>query len=393
MVNKLTQTFPTKEKFAIFALLKRIIMNWIIYGVVAFFVTFLLMPPFIRLMVKYRLLDKAGGRKIHKGYTAHMGGVVVFVAFVCCIMFELFDTSYFGSPWSIVSFLILLGFILLVGLRDDMNNLTPKTKLVCEITLGFLLCYSGVRIHSFYGLFGLNEIPIWLSYTLSIAFMVVVSNAYNLIDGIDGQAGTQALLFFFSMFLFVRFFIGEFTEPPYNDNLANTSFWLLVDAAMIGALLGFLYYNWQPAKIFMGDTGSLFIGFMLAICMLTAMDYNGKSTSTLFAYPMKSKLCSCVMFFFLPLADTLRVFIMRVRKGKSPFSADKTHVHHLLLRIGYSHQRIALTTMCIQIVISLISVFVAFLLEDLYYMLYIIALWFLYVFILHSYVKHKMNKL
>ncbi len=393
MVNKLTQTFPTKEKFAIFALLKRIIMNWIIYGVVAFFVTFLLMPPFIKLMVKYRLLDKAGGRKIHKGYTAHMGGAVVFVAFVCCIMFGLFGTSYFGSPWSIVSFLILLGFILLVGLRDDMNNLTPKTKLVCEITLGFLLCYSGVRIHSFYGLFGLNEIPIWLSYTLSIAFMVVVSNAYNLIDGIDGQAGTQALLFFFSMFLFARFFIGEFTEPPYNDNLANTSFWLLVDAAMIGALLGFLYYNWQPAKIFMGDTGSLFIGFMLAICMLTAMDYNGKSTSTLFSYPMKSKLCSCVMFFFLPLADTLRVFIMRVRKGKSPFSADKTHIHHLLLRIGYSHQRIALTTMCLQIVISLISVLVAFLLEDLYYMLYIIALWFLYVFILHSYVKHRMNKL
>jgi len=166
-----------------------------------------------------------------------------------------------------------------------------------------------------------------------------------------------------------------------------------VDSAMIGALLGFLIYNWQPARIFMGDTGSLFIGFMLAICMITAMDYNGKSTSTVFSHPMRSNLLACVMFFFLPLADTLRVFISRVRKGKSPFSPDKTHIHHLLLRVGYSHKRIALTTMSIQIIISLISVFVGFLLEDIYYIFYIIIMWFVFVFALRAYVKHKMNKL
>ena len=393
MLNKFTQTLSEKGKFATFARLKLIEMNWIIYGIVAFFVTFLLMPPFIKLMVKYRLLDKAGGRKIHQGYTAHMGGVVIFIAFICCVVFGLFSTSHFGSPWNITSFLILLCFILLVGVRDDMNNLTPRTKLLCEITVGFLLCYTGVRIHGFYGLFGVQEIPVWLSYVLSIAFMVVVSNAYNLIDGIDGQAGTQALVFFCSMFLFAKCFIGEFTIRPYNDNFANASFWLLVDSAMIGALLGFLIYNWQPARIFMGDTGSLFIGFTLAICMITAMDYNGKSTSTVFSHPMRSNLLACVMFFFFPLADTLRVFISRVRKGKSPFSPDKTHIHHLLLRVGYSHKRIALTTMSIQIIISLISVFVGFLLEDLYYIFYIIIMWFVFVFALRAYVKHKMNKL
>ena len=140
MLNKFTQTLSEKGKFATFARLKLIEMNWIIYGIVAFFVTFLLMPPFIKLMVKYRLLDKAGGRKIHQGYTAHMGGVVIFIAFICCVVFGLFSTSHFGSPWNITSFLILLCFILLVGVRDDMNNLTPRTKLLCEITVGFLLC-------------------------------------------------------------------------------------------------------------------------------------------------------------------------------------------------------------------------------------------------------------
>ena len=108
---------------------------------------------------------------------------------------------------------------------------------------------------------------------------------------------------------------------------------------------------------------------------------------------MKSNLLACVMFFFLPLADTLRVFVLRVRKGKSPFSPDKTHIHHLLLRIGYSHKRIALTTMTIQIVISLISVFVGFVLEDLFYIFYIIAMWLVFVFALHAYIKYKMNKL
>ena len=256
-------------------------MEWIVFGVASFLATYLLMPPFIRLMEKHKLLDKSGGRKIHTGYTAHMGGVVIFVSSLIAILLGVFIADCYENIWKILAFVILMCLVLLVGVRDDMNNLTPKTKLLCEIGVGFLLCYIGVRIHSFYGLFGVHEIPVWLSYVLSIIFMVVVSNAYNLIDGIDGQAGTQALSFFVFMLLMFIFVFNKNAVLSYNDNFANSSFWLLVSIVMIGALLGFLVFNWQPAKIFMGDTGSLFIGFLLAICMLTMMDYNGENTKTI----------------------------------------------------------------------------------------------------------------
>lgn len=368
-------------------------MEWIVFGVASFLATYLLMPPFIRLMEKHKLLDKSGGRKIHTGYTAHMGGVVIFVSSLIAILLGVFIADCYENIWKILAFVILMCLVLLVGVRDDMNNLTPKTKLLCEIGVVFLLCYIGVRIHSFYGLFGVHEIPVWLSYILSIIFMVVVSNAYNLIDGIDGQAGTQALSFFVFMLLMFIFVFNKNAVLSYNDNFANSSFWLLVSIVMIGALLGFLVFNWQPAKIFMGDTGSLFIGFLLAICMLTMMDYNGENTKTICSLEIKSNLLVVIMLFFLPLADTLRVFIYRVQRGKSPFSADKTHIHHLFFRIGYQHNKIALTTLSIQVVISLISIAMAFVLEDIFYIIYVIGMWFVFVFCLRAFIRSRIRTL
>lgn len=368
-------------------------MEWIVFGVASFLATYLLMPPFIRLMEKHKFLDSSGGRKIHTGYTAHMGGVVIFVASLVSVLLGVSVTNCTDITWKALAFITLMSLVLLVGVRDDMNNLTPKTKLICEIAVGFLLCYIGIRIHSFYGLFGINEIPVWLSYILSIAFMIVVSNAYNLIDGIDGQAGTQALLFFCFMFAIFMFVFKDMNALSFEDDFANTSFWLLVAVAMIGSLLGFLVFNWQPAKIFMGDTGSLFIGFLLATCMLVMMDYNGENTKMICSLEIKSNLLVVIMLFFLPLADTLRVFIYRVRRGKSPFSPDKTHIHHLFFRIGYQHKQIALTTLSIQVVISLISIAMAFVLKDIYYILYIIGMWFVFVFSLRYYIRYKTKKL
>ena len=368
-------------------------MEWIVFGVASFLATYLLMPPFIRLMEKHKFLDSSGGRKIHTGYTAHMGGVVIFVASLVSVLLGVSITNYTDITWKALAFITLMSLVLLVGVRDDMNNLTPKTKLICEIAVGFLLCYIGIRIHSFYGLFGIDEIPIWLSYILSIAFMIVVSNAYNLIDGIDGQAGTQALLFFCFMFAIFMFVFKDMNALSFEDDFANTSFWLLVAVAMIGSLLGFLVFNWQPAKIFMGDTGSLFIGFLLAICMLTMMDYNGENTKMICSLEIKSNLLVVIMLFFLPLADTLRVFIYRIQRGKSPFSADKTHIHHLFFRIGYQHNKIALTTLSIQIMISLISIAMAFVLEDIFYIIYVIGMWFVFVFCLRAFIRSRIRTL
>lgn len=359
--------------------------------VVAFLISFLCMPPFIRLMEKYRILDKSGGRKIHKGYTAHMGGLVIFLAFA--FSFALFATKdpYLTNIWEIVSFILLFALVVFMGIRDDMNDLSPRVKLLIEIIVGFLFCYMGIRIHGLYGLFGIEELPEWLSYILTISFIIVVANAYNLIDGIDGQAGTQALSVFFFLLLYGLFVVG--LDIKETELFASSSFWIIVDVAMCGAIMGFLFYNWQPAKVFMGDTGSLFIGFMIAIRLIVSMDYNGIEPSTLFKMPVKSNILVFVMFFFLPLADTLRVFISRVRRGKSPFSADKIHIHHLLLRTGYTHQKTTIITMSIQIVVTIISIIAALFLEDMYYIAYIVVMWFVFVLGLRYFIKKKLTKI
>lgn len=359
--------------------------------VVAFLISFLCMPPFIRIMEKYRILDKSGGRKIHKGYTAHMGGLVVFMAFAFAFALFAAKDPCLTNIWEIISFILLFALVVFMGIRDDMNDLSPRVKLLIEIIVGFLFCYMDIRIHGFYGLFGIEELPEWLSYILTISFIIVVANAYNLIDGIDGQAGTQALSVFFFLLLYGLFVVGPGVKE--TELFASSSFWILVDVSMCGAIMGFLFYNWQPAKVFMGDTGSLFIGFMIAIRLIVSMDYNGIEHSSIFKMPVRSNMLVFVMFFFLPLADTLRVFISRIRRGKSPFSADKIHIHHLLLRTGYSHQKTAIITMSIQLVITIISIIVALFLEDIYYIAYIAVMWLVFVFGLRYFVKQKLMKI
>jgi UDP-N-acetylmuramyl pentapeptide phosphotransferase/UDP-N-acetylglucosamine-1-phosphate transferase len=344
-------------------------------------------------MEKYKILDSSGGRKIHKGYTAHMGGVVIFVAFAvatCSCVLQMINNI---NILQLLAFLILLSFVVVLGVRDDMNSLSPIVKLLCETVIGFLFCYLDIRLYSFYGLFGVYELPIWLSYFITIAFIIVVCNAYNLIDGIDGQAGMQAVAVFIFLAGFLLHLIHSKEILHIESFFANVHFWLIVFIAIIGSVIGFLVFNWQPAKIFMGDTGSLFIGTLIALSIIMSINYSGVSPISVGEFQIKTKILIFPMFFFLPFADTLRVFISRVRKGRSPFSADKTHIHHFLLRTGYSHQRTTITTFTIQVIVSLISIVVAFFICDLFYILYIAAMWFAYVFILRFTIQRKIAKL
>ena len=123
------------------------------------------------------------------------------------------------------------------------------------------------------------------------------------------------------------------------------------------------------------------------------MNYSGADPIIICQHEIKAKILVFPMFFFLPFADTLRVFISRIKRGKSPFLADKTHIHHFLLRTGYSHQRTTITTFIISVIVSLISIIVAFLISDLYYILYIILMWVTYVFVLRFTVQRKIAKL
>ncbi|MEE1113238.1 MAG: MraY family glycosyltransferase [Bacteroidales bacterium] len=368
-------------------------MIWISCFVAAFILVYLLMPIFIRLMEKYKILDSSGGRKIHKGYTAHLGGVVIFFAFAIAMFSSVLQMVDKVNMLQLLAFITLLSIVVVLGIRDDMNSLSPKIKLFCEILVGFLFCYLDIRLYSFYGLFGVGELPVWLSYILTIALIIIVCNAYNLIDGIDGQAGMQAL----SVFIFLAGFLMHLIYTTNVLNLdsffANANFWMIAFVAIIGSIVGFLVFNWQPAKIFMGDTGSLFIGTLIALSIIMSMNYSGADPILIGEYEIKAKILVFPMFFFLPLADTLRVFISRIKRGKSPFSADKTHIHHFLLRTGYSHQRTTITTFVIQAIVSIISIIVAFLISDLFYIIYIVAIWVIYVVVLRFTIQKKIANL
>lgn len=375
----------------------------IITFLISLAILLVLMPPFIKLMEKYKILDKAGGRKIHTGYTAHMGGIIIFIAFVVSVisMSFLFPNKLDLQKMLYVG--IITAIMLFVGIRDDLHNISPWGKLFFEILVGILMSYIGIRLTNLNGFLGIYQIPTFVGYGITICFFVVVVNAYNLIDGIDGQAGMQALnVFFFCMLFCILICYQEISKPQGNS---MPLFLYISSWAILGSIVGFLRYNWQKARVFMGDSGSLFIGTLITIFIITTTKYaiiytniDAKTLSdshSIMGHHLKACIAPFIALFYLPMADTLRVFIARARKGKSPFSADKGHIHHMFLRIGYSHQRCTLTTfgICISFCISIIGIVLAFFFNDNVCIPLIIASWFGYVYILRAFIKKQIKKI
>lgn len=368
--------------------------TYIMSFLLALVVSLLLMPPFIKLMVKYRFLDKSGGRKIHKGYTAHMGGIIIFISFALTVAAMVFTYFKVTNVALIVSLAVAILIMVFVGIRDDMNDISPWTKLCFEVIIGLLLAYMGIRVTAITG-FSANQIidiPEWIGYGATVCFFIVVVNAYNLIDGIDGQAGMQAINTFLFIFLFFILQVGNtiIYNVPFSALFINICL-----VSIVGAIVGFLKYNWQKATIFMGDTGSLFIGTLITIFSILAMRYNAEITggTTISGLTRKAYIAPFLGYFYLPMADTLRVFISRARKRKSPFTADETHIHHYFIRLGYSHQRCTLTTFAISLGISIISSVLAFFVADIIFILIIVASWFLYVHLVHLFVVKKLKSI
>lgn len=349
------------------------------------------MPFFIRLMLKYRVLDRSGGRKIHNGDKVNVGGVVIFISFLTSYLIALPFIAKQDSIDLAITFIIIIFCIIVVGIRDDMNSLTAKNKLIIEIIFILFLCRMGIRIDNLYGFLGVYIIPNWLSYTLTTFFFIVVLNTYNLIDGIDGQAATQALAVFIPLLIFFLFFIPD---NECSNCFGGTFFWSLICVSIIGALLGFLYFNWEPSRVFMGDTGSISIGMILSSVMVAAIQYKGTFHNISIAGSgIKSNIGVIVILFFIPLADTLRVFICRIKKGKSPFSPDKSHIHHFLLRTGASHQTSTLITLIFSITTSIIGIILSTFLTDNVLIPLIFVLFILYVLSLSYVTKLRIKKM
>ena len=283
--------------------------------ITAFVVTLIAIPPIIHLVKKYQLYDLPNARKEHAEPIPTMGGIAI----VAGMMMAMFLWFPFSNQMAQVSFFFSIVVLFALGIMDDLKDLSARYKFLIQISLAALIALSGIRITSFDGLFGIYELPVTAQYTFTILVIAGITNAFNLIDGIDGLAGGLGFMSLITL--------GMFLTMSGDVNTALIAF------ALAGALFSFLYFNFNPAKIFMGDTGSLVLGFVIAVLSIRLMQVN-----VMIPNPIILNAPVFVLgIVLIPVFDTIRVFAFRIWKGKSPFEADRTHIHHLLTNQGFSH--------------------------------------------------------
>ncbi len=305
------------------------------YGAISLLVSVSLYYPVKQLAKKFNLMDLPDARKIHKKPTPRIGGVMIFVSFLLVYLIArkhsiVMPTTGFSKIWILVA---LCGSFLL-GLADDVKNIRAYKKLFFQMLIGFIVAYAGLRIQSITVLSYKLDLGIF-SYLITALWVTALLNAVNLIDGMDGLA--SGILIIVMGFTFV---IGI---------IESNYFASLVSGILLGSLLGFYIFNFPPAKIFMGDSGSYFLGCMYAIVSLLGM----KKTS------MAIMMAIPLVLLFLPIADITYITFRRMKRKESVFKADKNHIHHRLLSLGLSVKQIIFLTYLVCISFGLIGILIA----------------------------------
>lgn len=281
----------------------------------AFVVTLISIPPIISLISRFRLYDMPNARKLHSSPIPTMGGIAIMAG----MMMSLVLWFPFSSQLAQVCFFFSITVLFGLGILDDLKDLSARYKFIIQLGLAALIAISGIRITSFDGLLGIQELSLSAQYSFTIIAIVGITNAFNLIDGIDGLAGGIGFMTLVTLGLFLTM-----------NGDANTA---LIAFALAGGILAFLYFNFNPAKIFMGDTGSLLLGFVTAVLCIRLLQVNHFVDNPVLPHGPVFVLGIVL----IPVFDTLRVFAVRIWKGRSPFEADRTHIHHLLTNQGFSH--------------------------------------------------------
>ena len=315
--------------------------------VAALIVSVLSTPALIKVAYLKRLVDEPGEeRKLHFRRIPTIGGIIIFAGTLFSYLMwypfeEMLDVGQLGRALKdfqyIGATMILLFFI---GIKDDIIGTAPVKKLIGHLIVAFILVIMGdIRITSMYGIFGIEELPEWGSIFLSILTYTVIVNAINLIDGIDGLAGGVGLIAAIAMGTWFYF--------------AGANEHAVLAFALAGSLIGFLVFNFSPAKIFMGDSGSLTIGLILSILAIKLIEFPVERLPNDLLGISKPVFAMAALVY--PLTDTLRIFIYRTVRGISPFAADRNHIHHRLLDLGFGHRRMVLLIYATSIFIILLS--------------------------------------
>lgn len=285
-----------------------------------------LITPLVKKMaLKIGATDKPNHRKVHKNVMPRLGGLAIFLSFALGIIFFFPESSY---TWPV---LIGATVIIITGVVDDMRELSAKVKLAGQLLAAAIVVIGGVQVEFINLPFGGQLDFGYLSIPITILWIVGITNAINLIDGLDGlAAGVSA--------------IALLTISGIAITMGNV-FVVFAGLMMLGSTLGFLVYNFYPAKIFMGDTGALFLGFMISVLSLL-----GFKNVTLFSFIIP------VIILGVPISDTLFAIVRRIIQRKPLSAPDKSHLHHCLLNLGYSHPETVLMIYAVSALFSLAAV-------------------------------------
>lgn len=296
--------------------------------------------PFIRSRAyQFGLVDKPNHRKLHHTPVPLVGGISVFATIV--VVLALCGVSLHGAAEN-VSVMLAAVAMLVAGAWDDKSGIRPIYRLLIQAACAYTVASAGIRITSLYGILGIGDIPLAMQYIITVVVITGVVNAFNLMDGIDGLLGSLVLITA-AVFAAMAWYLHA-TEV------------MLLMFAVAGAVTGFLRYNFSGtgSKVFMGDAGALSLGFILVVSAIRLL--NLAEGQTIAVQTKTMLLISSV--FFVPVLDSLRVYAARLMRGTSPFKADKTHLHHLFLSLGFSHK-------IVSVIITMAIIFIVLTVEAL----------------------------
>jgi UDP-GlcNAc:undecaprenyl-phosphate GlcNAc-1-phosphate transferase len=309
--------------------------NILLSGTLSFLITFFSIPVIIQVARQKKMFDEPDERKVHKMVIPTLGGLGIFAGFILATLLGVPlnspELQYFVAAAIVIFFL---------GIKDDILVLSPAKKFIGQlIAAGIIIKFGGVQISHMHGFLGIGELPQMASIVFTLFTIIVITNSFNLIDGVDGLAGSLGLL---TALVFGSYFL-----------FAGQLMYAVIAFALAGSLIGFLIYNFSPAKIFMGDTGSLLIGLVNSILVIKFINFAGTPGSD---FSLESAPAIGFAVLIVPLFDTLRVFSLRILDRRSPFSPDRTHVHHFLLELGLSHKMVTISCVVTNIAFIILTV-------------------------------------
>nr|WP_321231909.1 MraY family glycosyltransferase [uncultured Psychroserpens sp.] len=312
---------------------------WLISAfVLAFVIAFYTFPTILYVAKEKHLMDEPDSRSMHSNRTPTLGGIGIFLSLVVVM-------TIVGAMLNTKVLLLVMGgltILFFLGLKDDLTVLSARKKFLGQLFAALLLIvFTDTRIIGFSKILDIDVLPYWGSVFFTLFVYILIINAYNLIDGVDGLAGSIALMI-----------SSVFSVLFYNSGDLSLA---TISVALIGSLFAFLRLNFsEKNKIFMGDTGSMILGFLLAFFTISFISHSQTNVDS--NYFKASPALALAMLFF-PLMDTFRIFFIRIFVlKKSPFEADKNHIHHRFIQSGFTH----IQTTVLIVLINLIIIIIAF---------------------------------